>query len=76
MTTEHAIDLDRVHRALRSGNRWAVQKRQPDGTWDTLKAWAGGRRSLFQFLEQNRIAPTREAERLLDLLPESDGFRD
>lgn len=74
--TELVFNLDRKTRALRSGDRWAAQRLQPDGTWDTLATWAGGRRSLFHWCERNDVHPTREAEAQLALLPESTGFRD
>ncbi len=74
--TEITIALDRVHRAIRSGARWAVQRRKPDDTWDTLATWAGGRRSIYHWCQRNDVHPSREAEAQLDLLPESQGFRD
>jgi len=74
--TEIRVDLDRVHFALRSGDRWAVCKRLPDGSSDTLVAWSGGRRGLFNRLEELGIVPSREAEERLAQLPESTGFRD
>lgn len=74
--TETVIDLDRKHRAIRSQSRWAVQRFQPDGNWDTIAAWAGGRRSLEHFCEQNDIHPSRDAEQLLGALPETPGFRE
>ncbi len=74
--TERTIDLDRKTRALRSGSRWAVQKLQPDGSWDMVAAWTGGRRSLLKWCEENHVAPTREAEAQLAVIPESDGFKD
>lgn len=76
MTTEVTIDLDRVHRAVRSGDRWAIMKRQPDGSWDSVETWSGGRRSLFHHCERHGIVPSREAETQLATLPESTGFRD
>ncbi|MDQ5918939.1 MAG: hypothetical protein QG660_2054 [Pseudomonadota bacterium] len=75
-TTEITIELDRVHTALRSGDRWAICKRLPDGTHDTLETWAGGRRSLFHHCNALGIVPSREAEERLALLPETTGFRD
>lgn len=75
-TTEHTILLDLKTRAHRSGNRWAVSRLQPDGTWDMIAAWAGGRRSLLAWCEANDVYPTRAAEAQLDLIPESSGFRD
>lgn len=74
--TEHTIPLDAKHTAVRSGNRWAVMQRKPDGTLDAIGAWSGGRRSLFQFLEKHGIAPSRAAEAALERLPEQDGFKD
>lgn len=76
MTTEINIDLDLKHRAIRSGNRWAVLRRLSDGTWDTIRAWSGGRRSLLQFCEERSIAPSREAEQKLAAIPESEGFKE
>lgn len=74
--TETIITIDRVHRAIRSGDRWAVQRHMPDGTWDALDMWSGGRRSLIQWLDRRRIVPSREAERQLADIPEATGFRD
>ena len=76
MTDEVTIQLDAKHKAHRSNNRWAVQRRQPDGSYDLLKAWSGGRRSLIQYLDEQGIAPTRDAEAALALIPESSGFRE
>lgn len=74
--TEVQILLDRKTKALRSGDRWAIQKLQPNGDWDMVSAWAGGRRSIFHWCERNDIHPSREAEAQIDLLPESTGFKD
>lgn len=74
--TETTIDIDAKTRCIRSGNRWAVMRRQPDGSWDCQRAWSGGRRSLLQYLDEQGIAPTRDAEAALALIPESSGFRE
>lgn len=74
--TEHQIQLDAKHRVLRSGNRWALQHRQADGTYDLQHAWDGNRRSLLQYLEQQGIVPSRQAETQLANLPEAKGFRE
>lgn len=74
--TETTIQLDAKTRALRSGNRWAVTRMQPDGSYDLLEAWTGGRRSLLQWCEANGVYPTREAEALLQTLPEGTGFKE
>lgn len=74
--TEITIELDRKTRALRSGNRWAVQRLRPDGTWDMESTWAGGRRSLFHWMEQHGVVPSRDAEARLASVPESVGFRE
>ena len=74
--TEQIFALDRMNRAIRSGERWAIQRMQPDGTWDLVENWSGGRRSLFQRLEKLGIVPSREAEAVLEHVPESIGFRD
>ncbi len=76
MTDEVVITIDAKTRVHRSGNRWAVQRRQSDGSWDLAKAWSGGRRSLLQYLDEQGIAPTRDAEAALALLPETSGFRE
>lgn len=76
MTTEIVIELDRMHRAIRSGDRWAILRKQPDGTYDTLETWAGGRRSIFHKCEERGIVPDRAAEAVLERLPETTGFRD
>lgn len=73
--TEVTIDLDRKHRAIRSGDRWAVQRRLPEGGYDLVAAWAGSRRSLVQWCAENGVYPSRDAERILDGLSEG-GFRD
>lgn len=74
--TEITIELDRVHRAVRSADRWALMKRQPDGSHDSIAVWSGGRRSLFHRLEELGIVPSRAAEEQLATLAESVGFRD
>ena len=74
--TEQTFDLDRKHRALRSGNRWAVLTLKPDGTWDMIAHWQGGRRSVLQWAEANGIAIERATEDALSLIPESSGFRE
>lgn len=74
--TEISIQLDHKHIARRSQNRWAVQRRLPDGTYDTLKTWTGGRRSLLQYLDEQGIVPTRDAEAALSTIPEASGFRE
>jgi hypothetical protein len=74
--TEHIIVLDRKTRALRSANRWAVQRLQPSGDWDLVNHWNGGRRSLLAWCEANDVHPDRAAEAALAMLPESDGFRE
>lgn len=74
--TETVIQLDRVTRVHRDGNRWAVTRLQPQGHYDMLHAWEGNRRSLFRWLEDNNVHPSREAERQLALLPERRGFRE
>lgn len=74
--TEITIQLDAKHRALRSGSRWAVTRMQPDGAYDLVLAWDGGRRSLLQWCEANKVYPTREAEAQLALLPEGVGFKE
>lgn len=75
-TTEHTIALDMKHRALRSGDRWALMQRDREGEWQTLETWAGNRRSLFHRLDQRGIVPSRDAEAQLALLPESQGFKE
>jgi hypothetical protein len=74
--TEIMIELDRKHRALRSGNRWAITRLQTDGSYDLVSAWNGGRRSLYRWCENNDVHPDRDAEAALELIPELDGFRD
>lgn len=74
--TEIRIELDRKHDVIRSGERWAVRRRNPDGNYDLLEAWNGSRRSLMRFLEANGIVPSREAERRLAAIPESTRFRE
>lgn len=74
--TEQTFTLDKKHQALRSGNRWAIQRQQPDGSWDMIDNWQGGRRSLIQWAERHGIAIERDTEAALELIPESDGFRE
>ena len=59
--TEITIELDRVHRAVRSADRWALMKRKPDGSHDSIAVWSGGRRALFHRLEELGIGPGRGA---------------
>ncbi len=74
--TETVILVDAKTKALRSGNRWCVQRRQSDGSWDMARTWTGGRRSLLQYLQEQGIVPTRDAEAALALVPESQGFKE
>lgn len=74
--TEYTIALDLKTRAIRSGNRWAIQRLLSDGSWDMQAHWTGGRRSLLTWCEENGIVPTRDAEAALAKLPESTGFRE
>ena len=74
--TEQSIQIDAKTRAHRSGNRWAVQRRLPDGSWDMAKTWTGGRRSLLLYLEGEDIHPSRDAEAALAQIPESQGFKE
>lgn len=76
MTVEAQIQIDAKTRAFRSNNRWAIQRRKPDGDYDLVDSWDGNRRSLYAWLERNKISPTRQAERQLALLPEQTGFRE
>ena len=74
--TDQTFRLDRKTEAIRSGERWALRRLQPDGSWDTVDFWQGGRRSLFHKLEERGIVPTREAEAALALIPENQGFKE
>lgn len=74
--TEINIQIDAKTIAIRSGNRWALRRRQPDGSYDTTRTWTGGRRSLLQYLAEQDIYPTRDAEAALALVPESSGFKE
>lgn len=74
--TEQTFVLNLKTRAHRSGNRWAIQKLQTDGSWDMTVHWNGGRRSLLAWCEANDVHPSRDAEAALALLPESTGFRE
>jgi hypothetical protein len=74
--TEMVILLDRKTKALRSGNRWCIQRLKSDGSWDMTDSWDGGRRSLFHWAEKNDVHPTREAEAILNTIAEFTGFRD
>lgn len=74
--TEYTIALDLKTKANRSGNKWVVSRLQPDGSWDMQAHWTGGRRSLLTYCEKEGVAPTREAEAALALIPESQGFRE
>jgi hypothetical protein len=74
--TEHTIDLDRKHRAIRSGNRWAVTRLQPNGAFDLVEHWDGNRRTILQWCQNHGVVPSRDALAQLDRLPEASGFRD
>lgn len=74
--TDVTIQLDRKHKAHRSGDRWAVTRMLPDGSYDLVEAWDGSRRSLIQWCSQHDVYPSREAEQVLDSLSETTGFRD
>lgn len=74
--TETVVVLDAKTKAIRSGSRWVIQRRQPDGSWDMTDHWDGSRRSLLQWCDKNGVYPTRDAEAQLALLPEGVGFRE
>lgn len=74
--TETTIQIDAKTIAVRSGNRWALRRRQPNGSYDTIRTWSGGRRSLMQFLDEQSIVPTRDAEAALSRISESVGFKE
>jgi len=74
--TDIRVDLDTKTRAFRTGSRWIVQKRRPNGSWDMVADWVGGRRSLLQWCEANGVYPSRTAEAQLAALPEGVGFRE
>ncbi len=74
--TEITIDVDSKTRCIRSGNKWAVMRRQPNGDWGCARTWSGGRRSLLQYLDEQGIVPTRDAEAALGQISESSGFKD
>ncbi len=74
--TETTIQIDAKTIAIRSGNRWALRRRLPNGDYDTERTWTGGRRSLLQYLEEQGIVPTRDAEAELARLPEGSGFKE
>jgi hypothetical protein len=76
MADDVTIQVDTKHRALRSGMRWAITRLQPDGSYDLIAHWDGGRRSLLNWCRENNVYPSRAAEAALDKLPESVGFRD
>lgn len=73
--TEQTIDLDKKHRLLRSGARLAIQKLQPDGSWDMIASMQGGARAISRWCEDNGVSPTREAEALIARVPET-GFKE
>jgi hypothetical protein len=73
--TEVTFDLDRKHRALVSGARWAVQKLLQTGAWDMISTGQGGGRTILRWCEANDVHPNREAELILGALPDI-GFRD
>lgn len=74
--TEQTFQLNAKTRAIRSGMRWAIQRLQPDGSYDLEMFWNGGRRSLYTWCAANEVHPSRDAEAAIDLLPESNGFRE
>ena len=74
--TDTTIALDRMTLAYRSDNRWAVARRQADGTEITVAHWQGPRKSLLRWCEENHVHPTRDALAAIDLLPEASGFRE
>lgn len=73
--TEQTIDLDRKHRAIRSGARIAIQRRKSDGTYDMIASFQGGARAIQRWCQENNVYPTREAETELSRVPEK-GFVD
>lgn len=74
--TDTTIQIDAKTKAIRSDDRWVIQRMQSDGNYDMVDNWTGNRRSLFHWLEKNRITPSRDAEQQLALLPERKSFRE
>lgn len=74
MTEDIVIDVDSKVRVHRSGDNWVIQRKQPDGSYDMTDHWTGNRRSLMRWFEDNKVFPSREAERQLALLPERRSF--
>lgn len=73
--TEQIILLDRKTRLIRSGARLAIQRLQPDGSWDMVAAMQGGARSITRWCVENGVSPTRDAEVAIAKIPEA-GFRE
>lgn len=77
MSEQHVIPIDRLHRLLHDPpNRWAMQKVQPDGKFDTVDTWSGGQRSARRWCEEHGIVPSAAADALLGQIPETGGFKD
>jgi len=74
--TDTLIQVDAKTRAIRSDDKWVIQKATTEGAYDMVDNWTGNRRSLFHWLEKNGVTPSREAEQKLALLPERKSFRE
>lgn len=74
--TDVTIQIDMKTRAIRSDDKWVIQRMQSNGDYDMVDHWTGNRRSLFHWLDKNGITPSRDAEQRLALLPERRSFRE
>ena len=73
--TEQTIQVDRKHRLIRSGSKWAAQKLLPTGDYDMVATFQGGGRAALRWCGENHVTPSREAEAALAAVPEV-GFID
>lgn len=73
--TEQTVNLDKKTRAVISGARIAIQRLQPDGSYDAVAFLQGGGRTIARWCEANDVHPSRDAEQILGALPDV-GFRD
>jgi hypothetical protein len=75
--SEVTIQIDAKTKATRvDDERWVVQKRNREGAYATAADWTGPRRSLLRWLEDNKVYPSREAERQLAEIPERKSFKE
>lgn len=77
MSEQVQIQLDRRHKVLHDPpKRWTIHALQPDGKYDMIAFWDGGRRSVLAWCADHGVVPMADAEAALNRIPETGGFKD